>query len=508
MQVTETNSDGLKREYKVVIGATDLEARLDTEVGKLQGQIKMPGFRPGKAPISLLKKLHGKNLMGQVLEETVNETSQKVLEEKEIRPAMQPKIAIDEAYDIGKDLEYTMEVEMVPEFDLPDLSKIKLERLVAEADEAQLEEAMKNIASEQKNFKKAAKTYKAASGDAVLMDFLGKIDDVAFDGGAAEGHQLELGSNSFIPGFEDQLIGVKAGDKKEVKVTFPLNYQAEDLAGKDAVFDVTIHEVRKPAEVEINDEMAVGLGLENLEAMKKLVSEQISKGNEGLSRTRLKRSLLDALADMVSFEVPASMVDMEFDQIWNQLKMDLHRDALADNPEAKPEDIEEPGDDVKDEYKAIAVRRVRLGLLLSEIGTENDVTVAQEEVTRKIAEEARRYPGQEQQVFEFYQKNPQAMAQVRAPLYEEKVVDFILELVKITDKTVSREDLIAAIEEEDEADLAKKKAPAKKKAAKKKAPAKKAEEKKPAAKKAAPKKAAAKKPAAKKAPAKKAKTDK
>lgn len=498
MQVTETNSDGLKREYKVVIPAQDIEARLDKEVAKLQGQIKMPGFRPGKAPLSLLKKLHGKNLMGQVLEETVNETSLSVLEEKEVRPAMQPKIAIDESYDMGKDLTYTMEVEMVPAFDLPDLGKIKLERLVAQADTDQLDEALQNIASEQKNFKKAAKTYKAATGDAVLMDFLGKIDGEAFEGGAGEGHQLEIGSNSFIPGFEDQLVGVKAGDKKDVKVTFPLNYQAENLAGKDAVFEVTVHEVRKPAEVEINDEMAVSLGLENLEALKSVVSEQISKGNESLSRTRLKRSLLDVLADMVSFEVPASMVEMEFEQIWNQLKMDLHRDALADNPEIKPEDMDEPGDDVKDEYQTIAVRRVRLGLLLSEIGTANDVNVAQEEVTRKIAEEARRYPGQEKQVFEFYQKNPQAMAQVRAPLYEEKVVDYILELAKITDKVVTREALIAAIEEEDEADAAKKKAPAKKKASAKKAPAKKA----------AAKKEPAKKAAAKKVPAKKAKADK
>jgi len=410
---------------------------------------------------------------------------------------MQPKVEIT-SYENGSDLEYTIDVEIVPEFDLPDLSKLKLERLVAEADESQLDERIAEIASQQKDYKKAAKTYKAKDGDAVLIDFLGKIDDVAFDGGAAEGHQLVLGSNSFIPGFEDQLVGTKAGDEVDVKVTFPENYQAEALAGKEAVFAVTVHEVQKPSDVEINDDLAVRLGLENLEGLKDVLKGQLSQETDGMSRTALKRSLLDALAEEVNFEVPASMMDMEFEQIINQLKMDALREAMETNPEAKPEDIEEPSDEVKDEYRAISERRVRLGLLLSEIGQANDVTVAQEEVTRMIAQEARRYPGQEQQVFEFYQNNPQAMAQVRAPLYEEKVVDFILELATVTDKTVSREELVKALEEDDEvAEVAKKAAP-KKKAAAKKAPAK-----KPAAKKEPAKKAAAKKPAAKKAPAKK-----
>jgi len=494
MQVTETNSEGLKREYKVVISAADIDVKLDAEVKKIQGQIKMPGFRPGKAPLSLLKKLHGKNLLGQVLEETINSTSQAALSDNNIRPAMQPKIEVI-SFDEGKDLEYSIEVEATPEFDIPDLSKLKLERWIVEADEAQVMEAVTKVAGQQKNFEKAAKTYKAQNGDAVLMDFLGKIDGIAFDGGAAEGHQLELGSNSFIPGFESQLVGVKAGDEKDVEVIFPGDYQAENLAGKAAVFAVKVHEVQKPADVEINDDMAKKFGLENLDALKDIVKKQVEQENQDVTRTKLKRSLLDLLADKVSFEVPQAMVTLEFDQIWQQLKMDLHKQELAENPEINPEDIPEPGDDLKQEYQAIAERRVRLGLLLAEIGQKNDVIVSQEEVTRQISTEAQRYPGQEKEVFEFYQKNPQAMAQVRAPLFEEKVVDFIVELADVKDKKVSREQLIAAIEAEEAADTGNKSAKktTAKKAPAKKAAAKKPESKKPESKKAKPKKAAPKK---------------
>ncbi|PCI45796.1 MAG: trigger factor [Alphaproteobacteria bacterium] len=493
MQVTETISEGLKRGYKVVISAGDIDAKIDVEVKKIQGQIKMPGFRPGKAPLSLLKKLHGKNLLGQVLDEVIKTTSQEALDENKLRPAMQPKIEVT-SFDEGSDLEYSIEVEITPEFDIPDLSKLKLERLVVEADEDQVMEAVNNIASQQKNFKKAAKSHKARNGDAVLMDFLGKVDGEAFDGGAAEGHQLELGSNSFIPGFESQLVGIKAGDEKNVTVTFPTDYQAENLAGKDAIFAVKVHEVQKPADVEINDDMAKKFGLENLDALKDLVKKQVEQENQGLARTKLKRGLLDLLAEKVSFDVPESMVEMEFSQIWQQLKMDLHREALEGNPQAKPEDIAEPGDDVKAEYQNIAVRRVRLGLLLSEIGQKNEVTVSQEEVTRQISMEARRYPGEEKKVFEFYQQNLQAMAQMRAPLFEEKVVDFILELAEVNDKPVSRDELIAAIEAEEAEDTAQKpaKKPTKKKATTK-SPAKKDPAKKTAVKKAPAKKAATKK---------------
>lgn len=502
MQVTETISQGLKRGYKVIISADDIDVKIDAEVKKIQGQIKMPGFRPGKVPLTLLRKLHGKNLLGQVLEETIKTTSQEALDDNKIRPAMQPKIEVI-SFDEGSDLEYSIEVEVTPEFDIPDLAKLKLERWVVEASEDQIAEAVAKVASQQKNFKKAAKTYKARNGDAVLMDFLGKVGGEAFDGGAGEGHQLELGSNSFIPGFEVQLIGVKAGDEKNVTVTFPDDYQAKNLAGKDAVFEVKIHEVQKPADVEINDDMAKKFGLENLDAMIDLVKQQVEKENQGLARTKLKRSLLDLLAEEVSFDVPEGMVELEFNQIWQQLKMDLHREALEDNPEVKPEDIDEPGDDVRQEYQNISVRRVRLGLLLSEIGQKNEVVVSQEEVTRQISMEAQRHPGQEKQVFEFYQQNQQAMAQMRAPLFEEKVVDFILELADVKDKQVTSEELVAAIEAEEAEDTAQKETKKPKKKAAKKSAAKKAPTKKEAPKKAAAKKAPAKKAAAKKTKAEK-----
>ncbi|NOZ42157.1 MAG: trigger factor [Alphaproteobacteria bacterium] len=509
MQVTETNSQGLKRGYKVVISADDIEAKIDVEVQKLQGQIKMPGFRPGKTPLSLLKKLHGKNLMGKVLEETINSTSQAALDENKVRPAMQPKIEVI-SFEEGEDLEYSIDVEITPEFDIPDLAAIELERLVVEAGEQQVMAAVATIASQQKNFKKADATFKARTGDAVLIDFLGKIDDKPFDGGAGEGHVLELGTGSFIPGFEEQLVGVVAGDQKQVQVSFPENYQAKNLAGKAAVFEVTVHEVQQPADMEIDDDMAKKFGLEDLEALKKLVKKQVEQENHGLARTKLKRALLDALADVVSFEVPETMVELEFNQIWQQLKLDLEREQREETPGIKPEDIEEPDDDVKQEYQSIAVRRVRLGLLLAEIGQKNEITVSQEEVTRQISTEAQRYPGQEKQVFEFYQKNPEAMAQIRAPLFEEKVVDFILELADVRDKKVSHEELMAAIAAEEAEDSAKKtrkdtadKSTAKKAAAKK-APVKKAEAKKPAPKETP----APKKTPAKKATVKKAKTEK
>ena len=502
MKITEKENNGLKRVYEVVISAADIDAKVDAEILEAQKTVKMPGFRPGKAPTSLLKKLHGKNLLGKILEETVNETSAKVLSDKGDRPATQPKIEVV-SFDEGEDLVYSMELEVVPDFDLPDLSKIKLERLAVKVDKKQIDDAVKNIAAGQKDYKKAAKTHKAADGDAVLIDYVGSVDGEEFEGGAAEGHQLVLGSNTFIPGYEEQLVGVKAGDKKDVTVTFPESYHADNLAGKEAIFKVTVQEVQKPADVKIDDELAKRLGLADLDGLKDAVKGQIENEHGELSRTHIKRALLDELADAVDFEVPSNMLEMENEQIMQQIKMDMHRQAMEENPEAKPEDIEEPSDDVKEEYEGIALRRVRLGLLLSEIGSKNDIQVGQDEVTRAISEEARKYPGQEQQVFEYFQKDPNAMAQMKAPLYEEKVVDFILELAKITEKKVSSDEMIAILEAEDD-DAPEKKASKKKAAPKKKAAAKKPVEKKAAAKKPAAKKAATKKPAVKKAAPKKA----
>jgi trigger factor len=406
-----------------------------------------------------------------------------------------------------------MELEVVPVFDVPDLAKLKLEKLVVKVEAKQINEAIEKIAEGQKDYKKAAKTYKAADGDAVLIDYVGSVDGEEFEGGVAEGTQLVLGSNTFIPGYEEQLVGVKAGDKKDVVVSFPEGYQAEHLAGKEAVFKVNVLEVQKPTAVKVDDELATRLGLADLDGLKEAVKGQIENEHNELGRTHLKRGLLDALAAAVDFEVPDNMYEAENAQILQQIKMDAHRQLMAENPEAKPEDVEEPSDEVKKEYADIALRRVRLGLLLSEIGSQNDIQVGQEEVTRAISAEARKYPGQEQQVYEYFQKDPNAMAQIKAPLYEEKVVDFILELAKINEKKVSYDEMIAIIEADEDDAPAKKKAAAKKAAAKK-APAKKTAAKKTAAKKTAAKKApakkasakkvAAKKTAAKKAPAKKA----
>lgn len=517
MQVTETNNEGLKREFKIVVPGKDITKRLETQLSNMKDRIRMPGFRPGKAPMPLLKKLHGKNLIGQVLEDTINEVTGKALEERNLRPALQPRIEITSfEYESEGDLEYNMSVEIVPAIEVPDFSKVKLERLVAEVEDSAVDAEIERFSSFQKNFTEAPKTKKAELGDAVLIDFVGKRDGVAFEGGTAEGHLLELGSGQFIPGFEDQLVGVKAGDEKTITVTFPEQYPSKDLAGQDVTFDVTVKEVRVSAPVEINDEFAKNLGLESLEALRNTLKDRLGDEIKSLSRQRLKRSLLDALADSEKFEVPAGMVDLEFQQIWQHVLHDLNHEAHAHHDHAPGEacnhEIEEPGEEVKAEYRAIADRRVRLGLLLAEVGQKNNITVPQDEVTRLVAREARRFPGQEKKVFEYYQQNPQALAQLRAPLYEDKVVDFILELVKVTDKTVTREELKRAVEADDE--LPEVKAPEKKAAKKAKA-----EDAADAAEgEAKPKKAAAKKAKAeeaadaaegeakpKKAPAKKAK---
>ncbi|WP_020398863.1 trigger factor [Kordiimonas gwangyangensis] len=503
MQIEELLNEGLKREYKVVVEASELDAKLDAVLDEFRATARIKGFRPGKAPISLLKRMHGERAKGQVLNEAMQESSTKLFEEKKIRPALRPEVDMDQ-YEDGKNLEYTLKVEVLPEIDVDGFKAPALERWIAEVDDKDVDAFVERIAGQQKTFKKAAKTVKAAEGDAVLIDFVGSVDGVEFDGGKGEDYQLELGSGSFIPGFEDQLVGTKAGDETVVKVTFPAEYHSEALKGKDAEFKVTVKEVRRPSEAKADDELAKNLGFDDLKGLKESVKGQLEQDNKSLTRAHLKRGLLDALADEYSFDVPAGMVDLEYRQIWEQIK----RDAIQTG-EAKPEDfdgLEEPADKAEaEEFRSIAERRVRLGLLLSEIGVQNKVQVTQEEVNRRIIEEARRFPGQEAQVFEFYQKNEEARAQLRAPIFEEKVVDFVLEMADLKDKSVSRDDLEAAVRAIDEEDANPTKG-------KKAAPKKKAAEKKPAAKKAAPRKAAAKKAddaeekaaPKKKAPAKKA----
>jgi len=492
MQIEELAIDGLKHEYKITVPAKDLDARMDAILTEFRATAKIKGFRPGKAPLSLLKRMHGERAQGQLLNETMQETTAKLFEEKKIKPAMRPEVDMASEFVDGKDLEYTLTVEVLPEIDVAAFKAPALERWVAEVDENSIDAFVERIAGQQKSFKKAAKTAKADNGDAVLINYVGRVDGEEFDGGAGEDFQLELGSGMFIPGFEEQLVGVKAGDNKVVSVSFPEQYQAENLAGKAAEFTVDVLEVRKPSEAKVDEDLAKNMGFDDLASLRSSVKEQLGTDNQSLTRAHMKRALLDALAVEYDFAVPAGMVDLEFGQIWQQIQ----QDAISSG-EATAEDfagLSEPADKAEaDEFRSIAERRVRLGLLLSEIGVANKVEVNQEEVNKRVIEEARRFPGQEAEVFEYFQKNEEARAQLRAPIFEEKVVDFVLESAKLTDKSVTREELEAAVRALDEEEASPAASKTKKKAAAKKAPAK-----KPAAKKAPAKKAVAKKPAAKK----------
>lgn len=507
MRIEETKNEGLTRAYTVTIPKEDMAARVDAQLANVAKNIRMPGFRPGKVPKNLVRKMHGEALHGEALQSAVQEGVQQVLKEKELRPAQQPSVDLKEGEE-GKDTVFTMDLEVLPKVEVGELAPIKLEKLNVEAGDEELNEALNRFAAQQKSFKAAPKSYKAAEGDQVAMDFVGTVDGEPFEGGSGEDMTIEIGSGRLIPGFEDQLVGVKANDQKTVKVKFPDDYNVKYLQGRDAEFAVTVNEVRKPEEPKADDELAKNLGLEGLDQLKELLGQNLNQELQNLTRTHMKRKLLDTLAARYDFDVPPSMVEAEFQQIWQQLE---HEASHAEDPEAAKKEIEAD----KDDYRRIAERRVRLGLLLSEIGNARGVNVTQQEMNQLIMQEAQRYPNQQKEVFEYFQKNPMAAAQLRAPLFEDKVVDKLLEEAETTERTVTRVDLEAAIEDEDESPEPKE---AKKPAAKKKAPAKKAEkadaeaDSKPAAKKPAAKKTAAKagddkadaKPAAKKAPAKKA----
>lgn len=447
MQVTETSSEGLKRAFKVVVDAAEIETKTQAKLADIGSKVNIPGFRPGKIPPSVLKQRYGQAVMGEVVEEVVSESATKTISERDLKPALQPKIEID-SFDEGKDLEYTMEVELLPEFDVMDLSKLELERLKVKVGDQEVNEAIERILESRKDSEPADKA--AEEGDIAVIDFVGKIDGVSFDGGSAEGHQLELGSGTFIPGFEEQLVGVKAGDEKEVTVKFPDDYRAEHLAGKEAVFEVKVQEVRKTVPATLNDDLAKSFGQDSVDDLKAAIRGEIENDYNGVARMRVKRQLLDALADEHEFTVPDGMVESEFEQIWKQFD-----ERRKNNPdEIDDEDKEKSDDELKEEYREIAARRVRLGLVLAEIGDDNDIDVSKDEVTRAILQEAQRYPGRENEVFEYFQKNESAIAGIRAPIYEEKVVDYILELAKVTDKEVSPEELLKITQEEADADKA------------------------------------------------------
>jgi len=494
MQIKETTNKGLKRAYQLTIPAKDIAAKIEAEVKKIAPQVKMPGFRPGKVPANLIKKMHGEQLHAQTVNDVIRESVDQLMKDKELRPAMQPKIELGEGYEEGKDAEIAIELEVLPTVEVPSTDGLKLERLVVPVADEAVNEAVASIAGQNKSYKDAAKSKKAAEGDQLIIDFVGKLDGVEFEGGKAEDAALVIGSGQFIPGFEEQLVGVKTGDQKTITVTFPKEYQAENLAGKDAEFDITVKQVKVETETKVDDEFAKNLGLDSLDKLKELMRGQLEQQTAGLTRTQMKRQLLDTLAAGHDFEVPEGMVNAEFEQIWAQLLQEAQQE---EDPAAALKEIEAE----KDDYRKIAERRVRLGLLLSEIGQANKVEVSAQEMSMLMQQAAQQYRPEDREKFmQYVQSEPMAAAQLRAPLYEDKVVDFLFDKAEVTEREVTQEELEAAIEAEETAEAK----PAKKKPAAKKAPAKKADDKKPAAKKAPAKKADDKKPAAKKAPAKKA----
>ncbi|MEQ3747098.1 MAG: trigger factor [Henriciella sp.] len=439
MECVET-SEGLSRMYKVSVPAADLQKRLTARIEEVRPQMNLKGFRPGKVPAAHVRKMFGKDLMGEVVQAMVQETSEKAIADADVRPAGQPEMHMESEMEAvlegNADLAYHMHVDIMPEFEPVDVKKLTIKKPVAEISDAELDERLATIAEANQKYDKRGKTAKARDKDAIVIDFLGKIDGEAFEGGAAEGHTLVLGSDSFIPGFEEQLVGVKAGDEKDVEVQFPENYQAEHLAGKEAVFSVTVHEVRAPKTPDVDDEFAKGLGLEDLAKLKELVVEQLKNEFSAASRSKAKRNLLDQLDTKHDFELPPKMVEQEFDQIWQQLQSEMDAGRIAEEDKGKSDD------DLKAEYRKIAERRVRLGLVLAEIGRVAEITIDENEVQQALINEARNFPGQERQVIEFFQQNQNAMAQLRAPIYEDKVVDHILETAKVKEETVSKEDLL------------------------------------------------------------------
>ena len=442
MQVTETLNEGLKRGYNIVVTADELAAKVDEKLVEARPEIEMKGFRKGKVPMALLKKQYGQRLMGEAMQESIDGAMSKHFEDSGDRPAMQPAVKMtNDDWKEGDDIHVEMSYEALPTIPEVDLKKIKLDKMIAKADEASVDEALANLAETAQDFADRKKGTKSKDGDQVTIDFLGKVDGEAFEGGAAEDYPLVLGSNSFIPGFEAQLVGVKVGEEVEVNVTFPAEYGAENLAGKDAVFECKIKAVKAPKAAEINDELAAKFGAEDLAALKGQISERLEAEYAGAARAVQKRHLLDALDKMVKFELPPSLVEAEAGQIAHQLWHDENPDVQGhDHPEIEP----------TDEHNTLAERRVRLGLLLAELGQKAEIQVTDAEMTQAMMNQARQYPGQEREFFEFVQKNPQMQQQMRAPLFEDKVVDYVFELATVTDKEVSKDQLQKAVEAMDD----------------------------------------------------------
>ncbi|SFL51476.1 trigger factor [Bradyrhizobium sp. NFR13] len=440
MQVNETLSEGLKREFSVNVPAADIEAKVDARLDDMKGKVKLNGFRPGKVPVGHLKRLYGRSVAAETVDELIRDTNTQIFTERGFKLASEPKITMPteqkEVEDIlsGKsDLNYTVAIEVVPPITLADFKSFTVEKPVAEVTDADVDEAIKRVADQNRSF--TEKAGKAESGDRVVVNFKGTIDGVAFEGGTGEDIPVAIGSNTFIPGFEDQLIGIAAGETRTLKVSFPTNYASETLAGKAAEFETTATKVESPVDTVIDDEFAKTLGLESLDKLKEAARERLVAEFAGATRQRVKRVLLDRLDETHKFDAPPSLVDEEFKLMWNSIQQEM---ASSGKTFADEDTTEEAA---QEEYRKIADRRVRLGLVLSEIGEKNKITVSDDEVSRAVIERARSMPGREKEVWDFYRSNPQALAQLRAPIYEDKVVDFILELANVTEKKVSKDDL-------------------------------------------------------------------
>jgi trigger factor len=442
MQVTETLSEGLKREFKVVVPAAELDAKVNARLGELKDRVRINGFRPGKVPVAHLKRVYGRSAMAEVIEATVRDTNNQIVSERGFKLASDPKVTLPTEQDAVEkliagesDLDYTMAVEIVPPIELTDFKTIKLTKLTSEIADAEVDEALTRITEQNKPYNAKGEGEKAAKDDRVVISFAGTIDGEPFEGGSGDDSAVQIGSNTFIPGFEDQLIGISTGETRTLKVKFPEHYQAANLAGKDAEFVVTAKSIETPGSVTVDDEFAKSLGLESLAKLRDAVKDRIGRDHVAMSRQKLKRALLDELDARHKFEPPPSLVEEEFDRVWKSVlgEMENEKKTFADENTTE--------DKAKAEYRAIAERRVRLGLVLAEIGEKNKITVTDEELNRAVMEHVRQFPGQEQRVWDYYRQNPQALASLRAPIYEEKVVDFLVELAGVTEKKVAREEL-------------------------------------------------------------------
>jgi trigger factor len=449
MEVKETLSDGLKREFQIQVPAADLEARLSQRLSELKDKVQLRGFRPGKVPVSHLKKVYGKNAMAETIEEVIREANGKIVSERGLKLATEPKVTIaNEESEVPKiiggqaDLAYTLAVEILPKIELGNFTGIKLERLVAPVTDQEVDEALAKLADQNKPYAAKPEGAKAEQGDRLVIDFTGRVDGQPFEGGTASDVVVHIGSGGFLPGFEDQIVGMGAGEQRLVKVSFPAGYAKSELAGKEAEFDVTAKSIEAPGTATIDDAFAKSLGIDSLDKLKEAIRGRLQQEHTGVSRQRLKRQLLDKLDEMHRFALPPTLAEDEFRNVWSAVEGDLKAQGRTFADEGTTEEK------AREEYRSIAERRVRLGLVLAEIGEKNTISVTEAELTRAMAERARQVPGHEQQVWDLYRKNPQALASLRAPIFEDKVVDFLLELAQLSEKQVSREELFRDNEED------------------------------------------------------------